>query len=221
MLVPTLRWLFVPRGCAIFYVPVRNQHLIRSSLPTSHGFKPQAQPGQAEIFNPLPTDNQNDFVDMFAFTATIDSSPYLCIKEALRFRREVCGGEEKIAEYCSELAREGGKRAAAILLTETMGNDEGTCFTNIRLPLRVGGGKGEIGKNDSILAIQWMAVRLAKEYRTFMGLYIHASSFWVRISSQIYLTLDDIIWGAEILKMLCQRVLTGEHLQSKRVRPHL
>ena len=158
---------------------------------------------------------------MFSFTATIDSSPYLCIKEALKFRREVCCGEEKITRYCSELAREGGKQAAAVLKTETMGNDEGTCFTNVRLPISIGGGEGEIKKNDCILAIQWMAACLAKDYHTFIGLYIHGNSFWARISCQIYLEIDDVIWGAEILNELCQRVLTGEHLRSKRVKPQL
>ncbi|MCJ1462494.1 hypothetical protein MMC07_001096 [Pseudocyphellaria aurata] len=209
------KWLFVPRACAIFYVPLRNQHLIRSSLPTSHGFKSLPVAGQPEIFNPVPSSSQNDFVAMFEFTATIDNSPYLCIEEALKFRREICGGEEKIMKYCSELAREGGKRAAAILGTEVMGNDEETCFTNIKLPLPIGDGAGEIKTSDIHLARDWIVNCFVQDHNTFIGTYIHANSLWIRISGQIYLELEDIVWAAELLEKLCQRALTGEYLNRK------
>lgn len=52
------KWLFVPRGCAAFYVPKKHQGLIRTSLPTSHGFRPRRPLLQTE----------NSFVDMFDFT---------------------------------------------------------------------------------------------------------------------------------------------------------
>lgn len=199
----------------MFYVPFRNQKVIRSSLPTSHGFKPLHRAGQPEIFNPLPSSARSDFIEMFQFTATVDSSPYLCIEEALKFRREVCGGEDKIMRYCSELAREGGKRAAAILGTEVMDDDNETCFTNVKLPLPIGDGEAEIKPADVDLAREWIVNRLVMNHKTYVSTCIHANSIWVRISGQIYLELKDIIWGAELLKKLCQRVLTGEYLDSK------
>ena len=199
----------------MFYVPFRNQYIIRSSLPTSHGFKPLPKASRPEIFNPLPSRNKNDFIEIFQFTATIDNGPYLCIEQALQFRSEVCGGEEKIMRYCSELAREGGKRVATILGTELMGNDEETCFTNVKLPLPIGDGEGEIKKSDVHVAREWIVSSLVKDHKTYVGTYTHANSIWVRISGQIYLELEDIVWGAEVLKKLCQRVLTGEYLDSK------
>lgn len=149
---------------------------------------------------------------MFQNTATIDASPYLCIQEALRFRSDICGGEDKILSYCSRLAEEGGKRGAEILGTEIMGNHDGTCFASIKLPLSIGDGEGEIKISDMAMARQWIVSRLVEDYKTYIEVYFHANSFWVRFSCQIYLDLDDVVWGAEVVRKLCQRVVTGEHL---------
>lgn len=82
---------------------------------------------------------KNEFAELFAFVATIDTTPYLCIPEALRFRQLVCGGEEGIREYCQDIAQIGGRRVAEILGTEVMQNSTHTLtncsFVNVRLPL--------------------------------------------------------------------------------------
>ncbi|KXH39124.1 aminotransferase [Colletotrichum salicis] len=46
------KWLFTPRSVAAFYVPKRNQHMIRTTLPTSHGFRPLAA---RQVFDPMPS----------------------------------------------------------------------------------------------------------------------------------------------------------------------
>lgn len=117
--------------------------------------------------------------------------------------------------YNSNLAQEGGKQVAALLHTKVMGNEEGTCFTNIKLPLTIGYKEGEVKKSDMIVAAAWMANRFVHDYNTYMGVYLHGDSFWVRISGQIYLEMADFLRGAEILRELCQRVQHGEYLESK------
>lgn len=88
------RWLYTPRGCAVFYVPLRNQHLMRSSLPTSHWFEPVPRPGKQPTPNPLPPSTKSNFVQQFEFVGTVDNASLLCIPAALKFREEICGGEE-------------------------------------------------------------------------------------------------------------------------------
>lgn len=133
------KWLFVPRGCAVLYVPVKHQALMRSTLPTSHGFQPRS----ASFGRPstMPLGDNSKFVQNFEFVGTIDNSNYLVVPEALRWREEVCGGEEAIMNYNIKLAKQGGKIIADILGTEVIDNKSHTltdcCLVNIVLPLRV------------------------------------------------------------------------------------
>lgn len=53
-------------------------------------------------------------------------SSYLCIPAALKFRIEICGGEQKIMEYSSALVFHGAKRVAEILGTKVLNNEECT-----------------------------------------------------------------------------------------------
>ena len=212
------KWLFTPRGCAVFYVPVRNQHLMRSSLPTSHGFVPLPTKGKVEIQNPLGESLESPFVALFEFAATIDNSPYLCVAEAIKYRQDVCGGEKRITEYCKQVARGGGRAAAEILGTEIMDNKEGTltqcALSNVRLPLTIGDAEGQIKGDHISRAGKWMQDVLAQENDTFIPIYFYENSLWVRFSGQIYLEEKDIVWGAELLKKLCRRVENGEYMMA-------
>lgn len=216
------RWLYVPRGCAVFYVPKRNQHLIRTSLPTSHGFNPLPREGGKEIINPLmlAKSAKSNFVLLFQFVATLDVSPYLCIEEALKFRREVCGGEDEIMKYCEDISNEAGEMGAKLLGTKVMQNKEGTltkcAMTNLELPLKIGKGEKEIPEKDTYMVASWMTAQLAKEYDLFSPVFIHARKFWTRWSGQIYLELSDYVKGAETLSVLCERAKKGEYMDDER-----
>lgn len=58
------------------------------------------------------------------WNGTIDYSPVLSTSAALDFRA-FCGGEQRINDYCHDLALKGGAIVAATLGTETMVNKEG------------------------------------------------------------------------------------------------
>ncbi|KAK4142230.1 putative L-cysteine desulfhydrase [Dichotomopilus funicola] len=151
------KWLHVPRGCAVFYVPVRNQALIRSTVPTSHGFAPRAsaedddgddasgeeglQPEPPRKFNPLPASKKSAFVQAFQSFGTVDNTPYLCVADSLKWREEVLGGEERILTEVTALAREGGQKIADILGTKVLDNASRSLtrcsMVNVALPLAV------------------------------------------------------------------------------------
>lgn len=68
----------------MFDVPSDNHHLIRSSLPTSHGFQPIPDDDDTDD-TPNVTKPSSRFGELFARAATIDQTPYLCVPSALKF----------------------------------------------------------------------------------------------------------------------------------------
>ncbi|KAI1432901.1 pyridoxal phosphate-dependent transferase [Xylaria sp. CBS 124048] len=197
------KWLFVPRSCAVFYVPLRNQHLIVTTLPTSLGYTSKS----GSRFNPLPPSAKSAFINNFQFVGTLDTSPLVCVKQAIEWRERVLGGESRIREYNQTLAREGGQVVARILGTEALDNKARSmsrcAMTNVALPIDV--------SLLSAATLDWMMRTMVKEYKTFIAMITHADRLWARLSAQVYLDLDDFEWAGRILLELCERVKKGEH----------
>lgn len=207
------KWLFVPRGCAVFYVPERNQALMRSTLPTSHGFVPRE--GHVGLPNPLAGDGtKSDFVQNFEFVGTIDNTNYLVLPEALKWREEVCGGEKAIIEYNTKLAKDGGQLVAKMLGTEVLDNSTNTItncsLVNVRLPLSASPTKSPgvltIDPAHAMKSIQFIEEGLAQDHQTFIAIFFFQNQWWARFSAQVYLDLSDFEWGGEKLKEMCERV---------------
>ncbi|KXX73190.1 L-cysteine desulfhydrase [Madurella mycetomatis] len=198
------KWLMVPRGCAVLYVPFRNQKLISSTLPTSWGY--EARDDRAKM-GPL-----DYFSRLFDKVSTTDNTPYCCIPLALKFRSEICGGEARILKYCEDIARQGGAKMAEILDTEILGGSSSSfqhcCFTNVRLPLTL----EELAIDESCgrKVAKWMQELTPAEYETYLPIKLYDGQFWCRISGQIYLTLDDFEWASRTLLQLCERAKKGE-----------
>ncbi|RYP60529.1 hypothetical protein DL770_009973 [Monosporascus sp. CRB-9-2] len=195
------KWLFVPRGCAAFYVPKRNHHLIRTSLPTSFGYKP---------LDPQTGKPQGTFVDIFEFTGTSDLTNWLCVKAALKFRNEVCGGEAAIQEYSISIAQRAGAITAEILGTEIM-DCPGSClrncnFSNVRLPIDLDSTPCPEKVTD------WLKRTGVSESGMYYQTILYRGHWYWRISGMIYLEQADYRKGAEVLKGLCERVSKGEHV---------
>ncbi|KAL6412098.1 hypothetical protein AUP68_04480 [Ilyonectria robusta] len=212
------KWLFAPRGCALFYVPKRNQHLITTTLATSHGYMPKTVTRNV----PLPPSSKTPYITNFNFVGTLDNSPYLCVKDAIKWRKEVLGGEEKVLEYLWDLNKKGIELVASKLQTEYMENSTGTmrncAMANVALPIWTGekgpeGKEGDtvVAKEDEDKAFHWMLNTMISDYKTFLSLFVHGNRYWARISAQVYLELADYEWAATMLQEIVARVAKKEY----------
>jgi hypothetical protein len=217
----------------VLYVPKRNQHLMRSSLPTSHYFEPVPRPGVSSLNNPLPSTGKSSFVSQFGFVGTLDNGPFLCIPEALRFRREVCGGEQAIMNYCHTLAHDGGQLVARMLGTEVLDNGEHTltrecCMVNVRLPLGVtedgdnaqqgsdafpgANVIGTVPRSQVSTVTQFLHSSCFTHHSVFIAFIFYRNAWWARLSGQIYLELADFEYGGRVLHLLCGKVAQGAYM---------
>ncbi|OAA69729.1 Pyridoxal phosphate-dependent transferase, major domain protein [Cordyceps fumosorosea ARSEF 2679] len=216
------KWLHSPRGCALLYVPARNQHLVTTTLATSHGYVPRAAV-RREV---LPPNAKPAFVRGFELVATKDRSQDIVTKDAIAWRRDACGGEERIMAYLWGLNKKGSEYVAGELGTEVLENGRGTltncAMGNVALPIWFVKGEGEADKGakegdvvlpgeDAGLVRQWIMEKMKDEYRTLMPLFEMGGRMWVRISAQIYLDMKDYEYAAKVLKELVARVSNGEY----------
>ncbi|GAA5902107.1 uncharacterized protein JCM6883_001300 [Sporobolomyces salmoneus] len=200
------KWLLAHRGCAVLHVNKRLQHLVHS-IPISH------------YYSVRTPENASKWVEEFVWTGTLDWSPIFSTLDALDFRRDVLGGEERITSYCHDLAIKGGERVAEILGTRTMKNEnpeEGELVANmvnvlVPLPSHTPFGSGPPLEGDKLKAFWYKT--LAHKYKTVVPIFPHGGLPWVRLSAQVYLDLDDFEFVGQAVKSVCEAIERGEHLQ--------
>ncbi len=163
--------------------------------------------------------------------------PHMCITTALRFRRDVCGGEAAIYEYIRQLAKEGGDRVASILQTEVLEEPALVCgagsqmrdcgLATVRLPLAIATDASATSAKGSYAplltqeevgpAVRYLTKSLADTYKTWLPIIDYRGWIWVRLCAQIYLEISDFEYAGNALKVLCERIAkreTGEESQS-------
>lgn len=234
MLICRSRWLYNPRGCSVFHVPLRNQHLIGTTIPTSHGFIPKQKLNDLSKMTESPHPaSKSPFELLFQNVAITDDTPYLTIPAALQYRSRIPGGEHGISNYIREIAFHGGNLVAQILETEVLGepNHEqtGPCrirdcaFANVRLPFMISDCSSKtmaeerpnelsnwrvLSTLQAMKVAKWLQDELVAHHSTSVPAFIHNSALWVRVSGQIYLELEDFEWLGHVLKGVCAEAWT-------------
>ncbi|GLB41511.1 putative aminotransferase class-V [Lyophyllum shimeji] len=189
------KWLSAKRAVAILYVPKRNQHIVKTSIPTSHAY-----------ISPADRTDEN-FVIQYEWNGTIDWAPYLSAGHALDFRNWL-GGEHKINEYCHDLALKGGKRLAEILGTRVMDPDGELTFnmTNVELPL-----PGTLKPTPELdLKIK---KKLLEEHNIYAAYFYHNHRWWTRVSAQIWVELEDFERLGKVWSTICDEIVKEQGLE--------
>lgn len=174
------------------------------------------------------TKTKTPFEELFEFVATSDDSAYLCVSAALKFRKEVCGGEEAIMSYCQQLANEAADTLATAFGTEVLQEPDlkpgeksrmrQCAMATVRLPIAVSnepvsGADVTISPAEAPRVFAWMQNQLMEKHDTFVPVFQHGSWLWTRLSAQVYLEKSDFEWLAGVLRTLIDQVAQKEHLK--------
>ncbi|KAJ6520397.1 PLP-dependent transferase [Mycena sanguinolenta] len=181
------KWLYTKRSCAVLYVPLRNHHMIKSTLPTS-----------AAYVSPSSGDHRK-FADLFQWIATIDFVPFLSVATALDFRQWL-GGEEKINAYCRKITSEGSKRLVQILGTTLLDpSGEMTLnMANVKLPLA--------SNLPEAVVIEKTKKKLLLERNIYAMVFFFQDQWWIRCSVQIWNEVGDFEKLGKALLEICPEV---------------
>ncbi|RDB27630.1 Hercynylcysteine sulfoxide lyase [Hypsizygus marmoreus] len=185
------KWLFTKRSCAVLYVPKRNQHIIKTSLPTSHSY---ISPGE---------ETESTFVAQHEWNGTIDFAPYLSVAAALEFRNWL-GEEDKINAYCHDLALRGGKRLAEIFGTRVLDPDGELTLNmvNVELPF-----PADIKPTIELDAA--FKTKMLEEHKAYSAHFYHNNRWWTRCSAQVWSELEDFEKLGKAWLAVCAEVLLG------------
>lgn len=178
------KWLYSKRASAVLYVPLRNQHLIKTTLHPSAAYIPP------EDYSEDPTlPKPPNFVKQFEWIGTHDPVLYLSTGPALDFR-DWLGGEARINSYCRDLAIRGGKRLAEIFGTEDMDQTPTHELTlnmvNVKLPLPA---TPDRAVKDAIE--DFFNKKLLLDWNTYAPAFYHDNSWWVRCCAQVCNEIND------------------------------
>lgn len=193
------KWLYVPRGCAVLYVDPKHFSSIQT-MPIGASF--------IENEEALPYPPEMELIEKFKFIATKTFAQVSCIEAAVNFRKNACGGESTIYDYCHNLCHKVG-----LLLTKDKwhgmsilndGNDTVTTMINVEVPVNhIAKGENihDTGALQEFLSIsgKFMEEEMVNKYHTYVPLFYHNKKLYARFSCQIYNDLDDYDYTSDVV----------------------
>jgi len=173
------KWCYAPRGCAFLWVSPTSRDIIEP-LVTSHSYK-------------------KDFVEQFFMQGTIDHTPYLCVKSALKFYSDL-GGHSALMSHTQPLLD-----WAQDMLCQALGTSRLPIPRSMEAPfMRVLG----LPDSKAYPLTRESGINLMKDLYTNQNVVVALVAFnnqaWIRISANIYNCKEDYVQLKEALINMLQ-----------------
>jgi len=181
------KWLFAPKGTAFLVVGAASQSALFPQ-PTA-----------------ISSSGKPDFPGRYLYTGTRDYTAFAAVTAALQFCEFL--GPERICQYNSRLAAEGGALCATMWNTDFIVAPELCGFmVNVGLPVATAAAMETLQRT---LDVDHNVYIVCSEVRDTSG----RSMFFTRLSAQVYLDLNDFRMLAELVLELVGAPSPSAHTQ--------
>lgn len=201
------KWLYVPYPFTVLYVDSKFHSSVQTFPITASYVKPE----EAIV-------TENFFYEKFYPQSWQYYDGILVLKDAINFRRDICGGEAMIFDYCTELAN------SIIILIETKWpgsrvlvddkKENLSAMISAHAPLEV---SSFFAKKDGAERAQFASFvtkTLINKYKTFCPVFFWNDKVLFRLSAQIYNELSDYEYAVESLKSVVEEYFIASKLSN-------
>lgn len=204
------KWLYVPYPFTVLYVDPKYHSSVQTFPITASYVKPE---------------NANVKEDFFYRKFAPQSWQYydgiLVVEDAIKFRKEVCGGEDKIFDYCTELAIDVTKLieskypGSKVLVDE---KKENLCaMISAHAPQEVSLFFTDKDKAQRADFVAFVTKTLVEKYKTFCPVFFWKDKVLFRLSAQIYNELSDYEYALESLKSVIDEYFAASKISELKV----
>lgn len=218
------KWVSVPKSCAIIYAQKEWHHLLQSQ-PVSWTYNVS--------YDNIKKDDSL-LVERFSKVGTINYSVYDTIETAIKFRSEICGGEENIRNYQKNLAKKAIEACTKILtidqanttdlydhyVPKLLDNKKRTLtpvgMFCLSIPINISKYSKVHNKLVKSPMVYLARIRSLLEeksinvYKNYAPLCFHGDVLYIRFSVQIFNEVNDFIKATTINKTLLEDVFAKE-----------
>lgn len=182
------KWLYVPRGCAFLYVDPKHFSKVHT-IPISHSYlaDDEVLPDHLEEYR---------LMDRFQFVGTENKSSIYSIPKAIKFREEVCGGEQNIKDYCNQLSENAAEKITKHvwpgMKVLKIDGAPTTALFNVQVPIE----KylpSDFNRSELADCLLYLEEQICFNQSTFVPFCVYYDKVYARLSCQVFNTVEDYV----------------------------